>query len=66
MSDATLISWLLAFLAIGWVGGVVLGLRVGRANPSAKALEKHDEAVARELYRLVREHTGEPEEDDRG
>lgn len=66
MSNLALSSWLLAFLVIGFVGGAVAGLRVGRANPSAKALEAHDEAVARELYRLVREHTGEGEEGDRG
>ncbi|MFI6308473.1 hypothetical protein ACIBCH_41825 [Amycolatopsis thailandensis] len=41
MSNTTLI----VFLAIGWAGGVVLGLRVGRANPSRKALQAHDDAV---------------------
>lgn len=67
MSNATLISWLLAFLAIGFVGGAVAGLRIGRANPSAKVLEAHDEAVAVEFYRQLRERlAADEQEDDRG
>ncbi|MEV6879566.1 hypothetical protein [Amycolatopsis sp. NPDC051128] len=39
---------------------------LGRQDPSTEALKAHDEAVAVELYRLVREHAAEPEEADRG
>lgn len=39
---------------------------LGREDPSRRALEQHDEAVAVELYRLVREHTGDGEVADCG
>lgn len=55
MITATLVSWFLAIAAISWMGGVLLGLRIGRHRPSRKALERHDEAVAVELHRMVRE-----------
>ncbi|MEV6646035.1 hypothetical protein [Amycolatopsis sp. NPDC051371] len=64
MSDGVLISWLLAFLAIGWTGGVLAGLRVGRANPTKKALKAHDEAVVRELITLIRQRQAERAEED--
>jgi nucleotide-binding universal stress UspA family protein len=35
---------------------------LGRNDPSTAGLAAHDEAVAAELYRLVREHTSEPGE----
>lgn len=66
MITATLVSWFLAVAAISWVGGVVLGLRVGRAHPSRKALQRHDEAVAVELHRMVRELAGERKDVGRG
>lgn len=67
MSNVTLISWLFAFAAIGFAGGAAAGLRIGRANPSKKALELHDEAVAIEFYRQLRERlAADEQEDDRG
>ncbi len=49
MSNITLATWLFAFAGLGWTGGVVAGLRVGRANPSRKALDAHDEQVLGEF-----------------
>jgi hypothetical protein len=56
MTDGILLSWLLALLVVGFVGGAVAGLRIGRGRPSEKALKAHDAAVVRALIELVRQH----------
>lgn len=45
MSDIVMIAWFFAVAAAGLAGGMVLGLRIGRANPSKEALDAHDELV---------------------
>ncbi|MGW4129473.1 hypothetical protein [Amycolatopsis japonica] len=55
MSIGMWIMWLFASASIGWAGGVVAGLRVGRANPSRKALDAHDERVLGEFTRRLHE-----------
>jgi hypothetical protein len=66
MSNVVLIVWMFAVASIGWAGGVVLGIRLGRANPSRQALESHDEAVAAEFKRLFLEGLDREPEADRG
>jgi hypothetical protein len=66
MNNITLIAWLFAFASIGWAGGIAFGVRLGRANPSRQALERHDEAVAAEFKRLFLEGLDREPEADRG